>query len=136
MSRNFNKIPAVVIILAALMGNAYAATSACPPPNAVKEAFKKTASGEVVVYNASGPDGQQWTGENPMTEQKELHQVEFEKAAIHNDKAAPFIACHYLDENHEAVSMTLKTHVNARPVGSAWDGTECKATNPAQCTFE
>lgn len=136
MSRKFNTTAVLVITLMALTGNIYAATGACPPTNAIKEAFKTTARGEVVVYKASGPDGRQWTGENPMSEQKELHQVEFEKAAIHSDNAQPVIACHYLDQNHEPVSMTLKTRVNAKPVGSAWAGNECKATNPALCTFE
>ncbi|MGC6373524.1 DUF3757 domain-containing protein [Pseudomonas sp. K2I15] len=136
MNRQFNKTSTLVIALMALTGNAYAATGACPPTNALTQAFKKTATGEVIVYAATGPGGQQWTGENPMTEQSELHQVEFEKALIQSNKGPSSVACHYLDQNHEPVRMTLKTQVNTKPVGSAWAENECKATNPALCTFE
>lgn len=136
MSRKFTKTSVFVIPLMALMGNAYAASSACPPTNALTQDFKKTPNGEVVLYAASGPDGQQWVGKNPMTEQTELHQVEFEKAVVQSNKGQPIVACHYLDQNHEPVSMTLKSQVNTKPVGSAWAENECKATNPALCTFE
>eukprot|EP01132_Coremiostelium_polycephalum_P022601 gene22601-26828_t len=119
MNRQLRKTSALVITLMALMGNVYA------------DAFKKTSTGEVVAYTASGPDGRQWTGQNPMTEQKDLHQVHFEKAVIQSSQGQSSVACHYLDQNHEPVSMTLKNQVNARPLGSAWSGNECTATNPA-----
>ncbi|AMW83808.1 DUF3757 domain-containing protein [Pseudomonas sp. TH34] len=136
MNRQLKKTSALVMTLMALAGNAYAGTAACPPTDALKDAFKKTPTGEVVAYTASGPGGQQWTGKNPMTEQKELHQVQFEKAVIQSSQGQSSVACHYLDQNHEPVSMTLKNPVNAKPVGGAWTGNECKATNPALCTFE
>ncbi|NVZ17555.1 MULTISPECIES: DUF3757 domain-containing protein [unclassified Pseudomonas] len=136
MNRQLRKTSALVIALMALMGNVYAGTGACPPTHALKDAFKKTPTGEVVAYTASGPDGRQWTGQNPMTEQRELHQVQFEKAVIQSSQGQSSVACHYLDQNHEPVSMTLKNQVNARPLGSAWSGNECTATNPALCTFE
>ncbi|MDR0189098.1 DUF3757 domain-containing protein [Pseudomonas yamanorum] len=136
MNRQLKKTSALVMTLMALAGNAYAGTAACPPTDALKDAFKKTPTGEVVAYTASGPGGQQWTGQNPMTEQKDLHQVHFEKAVIQSSQGQSSVACHYLDQNHEPVSMTLKNPVNAKPVGGAWTGNECKATNPALCTFE
>jgi len=136
MNRQLKKTSALVITLMALVGNAYAGAGACPPTNALKDAFKKTPSGEVVAYTASGPGGQQWTGQNSMTEQTDLHQVQFEKAVIQSSQGQSSVACHYLDQNHEPVSMTLKNQANAKPVGSAWTGNECKATNPALCTFE
>lgn len=136
MNRQLKKTSALVMTLMALAGNAYAGTAACPPTDALKDAFKKTPTGEVVAYTASGPGGQQWTGQNPMTEQKDLHQVHFEKAVIQSSQGQSSVACHYLDQNHEPVSMTLKNPVNAKPVGGAWTGNECKATNPAICTFE
>ncbi|WP_439855459.1 hypothetical protein [Pseudomonas yamanorum] len=136
MNRQLKKTSALVMTLMALAGNAYAGTGACPPTDALKDAFKKTPTGEVVAYTASGPGDQQWTGQNPMTEQKELHQVQFEKAVIQSSQGQSSVACHYLDQNHEPVSMTLKNPVNAKPVGSAWAGNECTATNPALCTFE
>jgi len=136
MNRQLKKTSALVMTLMALAGNAYAGTAACPPTDALKDAFKKTPTGEVVAYTASSPGGQQWTGKNPMTEQKELHQVQFEKAVIQSSQGQSSVACHYLDQNHEPVSMTLKNPVNAKPVGGAWTGNECKATNPALCTFE
>ncbi|AUO23579.1 MULTISPECIES: DUF3757 domain-containing protein [unclassified Pseudomonas] len=136
MNRQLRKTSALVIALMALMGNVYAGTGACPPTDALKDTYKKTPTGEVVAYTASGPDGRQWTGQNPMTEQKDLHQVHFEKAVIQSSQGQSSVACHYLDQNHEPVSMTLKNQVNARPLGSAWSGNECTATNPALCTFE
>jgi len=136
MNRQLKKTSALVVTLMTLVGNAYAGTAACPPTHALKDTYKKTPTGEVVAYTASGPDGQQWTGQNPMTEQKDLHQVHFEKAVIQSSQGQSSVACHYLDQNHEPVSMTLKNPVNAKPVGSAWAGNECTATNPALCTFE
>jgi len=135
MNKELKKTSAIVITLMCLIGNAYAATAACPATNAITQAFKRTGTGEIVVYTAPGPGGQLWTGKNPMSDQSDLRQVKFEGAVVHSNKGQTFVACRYLDLNNEAMSMTLKNQVNATPVGTAWAGKECKETNPALCTF-
>ncbi|MDY7563252.1 DUF3757 domain-containing protein [Pseudomonas sp. 10B1] len=133
MTMDFKKISAGVITMMVLMGNAHAVTTSCPAVSDIKQ----TAEGQGFTYTATAPNGQKWTGENPMADESDLQNVTFKMAAIRSTSSSgDFVACDYEGKKNEAVRMTLKTQAAAKPVGIAWKEKECKETNPALCTFE
>lgn len=128
MTMDFKKVSAGVITMMVLMGNAYAATTACPAVSDIKQEVK----GQGYAYTAGD-----WMGENPMADESDLKNVMFKMAAIRsNSMGDAFVACDYEGKKNEAIRMTLKTKTVAKPVGTAWANNECKGSDPALCTFE
>lgn len=132
MTKSLTTMSAGIITMIALMGNAYAATTACPAVSDIKQ----TADGKGFSYTAAAPNGQQWVGENPMADESDLKNVTFKMASIRTNTSKTFVACDYEGKKDEAVRMSLTTKSAAKPVGTAWKGNECKENNQELCTFE
>lgn len=133
MTKSLTTMSAGIITMIALMGNAYAATTACPAVSDIKQ---------TIMYTAAAPNGQQWTGEDPRVDDTVLKNVTFKMATIRTvtekttGKTKTFVACDYEGKNDEGVRMSLTTQAAPKPVGTAWKGDECKDNNQALCTFE
>ena len=132
MTKSLTTMSAGIITMIALMGNAYAATTACPAVSDIKQ----TADGNGFSYTAAAPNGQQWVGENLMADESDLKNVTFKMASIRTNASKTFVACDYEGKKDEAVRMSLTTKSVAKPVGTAWKGNECKENNQELCTFE
>ncbi|MQU62263.1 DUF3757 domain-containing protein [Pseudomonas sp. FSL R10-1350] len=132
MTKSLTKMSAGIITMMALMGNAYAATTACPAVSDIRQ----TADGNGFSYTAAAPNGQQWVGGNPMADESDLKNVTFKMASIRTNASKTFVACDYEGKKDEAVRMSLTTKPAAKPVGTAWKGNECKENNQELCTFE
>lgn len=132
MTKSLKKMSAGIITMMALMGNAYAATTACPAVSDIKQ----TADGNGFSYTAAAPNGQQWVGGNPRAEESDLKNVTFKMASIRTNASKIFVACDYEGKKDEAVRISLTTKPAAKPVGTAWKGNECKENNQELCTFE
>ncbi|WP_213940355.1 DUF3757 domain-containing protein [Pseudomonas sp. dw_612] len=139
MTGNIKKISAGVVVMMAMMANAYA-DNACPGVDAIQQT---AIEGGGFVYTASAAKGLQWTGENPMAEKNDLKAVAFKEAYVVNAKN--FVACDYVGSKREGVRMALKTVDAVTPVGTAWvnetqpDGSvlpRCAGVTPEQCTFK
>ncbi|CBJ39888.1 conserved hypothethical protein (plasmid) [Ralstonia solanacearum CMR15] len=126
--------------MAALTGHAYSAVISCPSVSDIKQTPGEYGG---FAYTAPLPNGQQWTGENPMADEADLGRVVFQEAYIVNAKN--FVACDYVGKKAAGMRMVLKTASPIRPAGAAWkwqrqaDGTvlpHCVGPNPTQCTFE
>lgn len=133
MTKSLTTMSAGIITMIALMGNAYAATTACPAVSDIKQ---------TIMYTAAAPNGQQWTGEDPRVDDTVLKNVTFKMATIRTvtekttGKTKTFVACDYEGKNDEGVRMSLTTQAAPKPVGTAWKGDECKDNNQALCSFE
>lgn len=133
MTKSLTKMSAGIITMMALMGNAYAATTACPAVSDIKQ---------TIMYTAAAPNGQQWMGEDPRVDDTVLKNVTFKMAAIRTitekttGKTKTFVACDYEGKNDEGVRLSLTTQAAPKPIGTAWKGNECKANNQKLCTFE
>ena len=71
-----NKFSAGVVVMMALMANAYAG-NACPTVGAIQQTAMKDGG---FVYTAAASKGLQWTGENPIAAKEDLIAVAFEEA--------------------------------------------------------
>ncbi|MFM0337209.1 DUF3757 domain-containing protein [Paraburkholderia fungorum] len=141
MTVSFKRISAGAMLMAPLMGNAYAANNACPAPGGIKQT-----AGEYGGYTYTAPvgNGQQWSGENPMAKDSDLARLVFKEAYIHNQKS--FVTCDYVvRDGRGGVRMVLKTTGPVKATGNSWrdarqsDGTvlqSCAGGNPALCAFE
>lgn len=133
------KISAGVVVMMALMANAYADND-CPTVNSIQQT---ALSGGGFAYTAAAANGLQWAGENPMAVEADLKAVAFKEAYIVNAKN--YAACDYVGPKHEGVRMALKTTGAVKPVGAAWtnetqpDGSvlpRCAGVAPEQCKFK
>ncbi|WP_205017964.1 DUF3757 domain-containing protein [Pseudomonas arsenicoxydans] len=133
------KFSAGVVVMMALMANAYAG-NACPTVGAIQQTAMKDGG---FVYTAAASKGLQWTGENPVAAKEDLKAVAFEEAYVVNAKN--FVACDYVGPKREGMRMTLKSADAVKPVGTAWtnqtqaDGSvlpRCSGVAPEQCKFE
>lgn len=131
------KISAGVIVMMALMANAYA-SNACPMVSKIQQ---KASEHGGFVYTAPAGNGLQWTGENPMADETDLKNVAFKEAYVVNAKN--FVACDYVGSKREGVRMALKTAGSVQP-SAAWsnetqpDGSvlpRCAGVTPDQCKF-
>lgn len=133
MTKSLTTMSAGIITMMALMGNAYAATTACPAVSDIKQ---------TIMYTAAAPNGQQWMGEDPRVDDTVLKNVTFKMATIRTitekttGKTKTFVACDYEGKNDEGVRLSLTTQAAPKPVGTAWKGNECKENNQELCTFE
>ena len=91
MTKSLTTMSAGIITMMALMGNAYAATTACPAVSDIKQ----TDDGNGFSYTAAAPNGQQWVGGNPMADESDLKNVTFKMAAIRTNASKTFVACDY-----------------------------------------
>ena len=66
MTKSLTTMSAGIITMMALMGNAYAATTACPAVSDIKQ---------TIMYTAAAPNGQQWMGEDPRVDDTVLKNV-------------------------------------------------------------
>ncbi|MCF5803487.1 DUF3757 domain-containing protein [Pseudomonas tremae] len=126
-----------IVALALLMGKVYAAPTpaACPDVSVIKQHQE----GQGFVYTAPAPNNQQWRGENPRGDAKDINSIAFKTAAIRNRSAITgnaFVACDYEGNSSAGIRMSLETLKVATPVGKAWNGLSCSESNPSLCTFE
>ncbi|KPC23625.1 Transmembrane protein [Pseudomonas syringae pv. cilantro] len=132
MNVKLKSISASLVIMAALMGNAYAAINGCP---AVTE-ITQSPEGNGYLYKAAGPGGQAWGGENPMTDEVDLEKLKFTVAAVRsNAKGEYFVACDYEGLKKDGVRLIFKTQAVPNTSGAGWKN-ECKADDPKLCAFE
>ncbi|WP_230626679.1 DUF3757 domain-containing protein, partial [Ralstonia solanacearum] len=138
MVAEIRKSLAGAIFMAALTGNACAAVISCPSVSDIKQVPGEYGG---FAYTATLPNGQKWTGENPMADEADLGRVVFQEAYIVNAKN--FVACDYVGKKASGMRMALKTASPIRPVGAAWkwqkqaDGTllpHCVGPNPSSYT--
>ncbi|AVB26141.1 DUF3757 domain-containing protein [Pseudomonas syringae pv. syringae] len=137
MNMKFKNASACLVMMTALMGNTYAATSACP---AVKN-ITQTSEDWGYSYKAADPSGQHWSGENPLATEADLESVHFTLAGIRNNDKGFFVACDYEGASDKGSKdagfrLILKTPSEPKTVGSSWKDKECKAADPTLCTFE
>ncbi|MHA6829590.1 hypothetical protein ACQUJV_25850 [Ralstonia pseudosolanacearum] len=69
--------------MAALTGHAHSAVISCPSVSDIKQAPGEYGG---FAYTAQLPNGQQWTGENPMADEADLGRVVFQEAYIVNGR--------------------------------------------------
>ena len=143
MTKSLTKMSAGIITMMALMGNAYAASTACPAVSDIKQTVGHNERGvETTFYTAKAPYGQEWKGENEEAKESDLENVTFKMATIRTitekttGKPKTFVACDYEGKNDEGVRLSLTTQAAPKPIGTAWKGNECKENNQELCTFE
>ncbi|MGA9705124.1 hypothetical protein [Pseudomonas sp.] len=117
----------------ALMNEAHAATSTCPPVQSIQQTA--LASGGY-RYQASRPDGRAWEGENPLASALYLTDSTFHDARY--DAPSKAVTCTYKGpmNNDASFSVTLKPieDWNLVPIAD-WKGTYCEDANIAKCSF-
>ena len=115
-------ILAASLVTMALMSNALAATSTCPPVQTIEQ--------------ASQPDERVWRGENPQASASDLADFIFHDAQY--DQQNKTVICTYTGPmgNDASFSVMLKPVAgwNLTPVGD-WRGTYCESTDVAKCSY-
>ncbi|KPX47442.1 Transmembrane protein, partial [Pseudomonas savastanoi pv. glycinea] len=99
----------------------------CGPQDAIKRGLRRQIT-PFFVYTAPAPNKQQWRGENPRGDAKDINSIAFKTANIRNRSAITgnaFVACDYEGNSSAGIRMSLETFKVATPVGKAWNRAAC-----------
>lgn len=116
----------------ALAGQAYAEnpvmTATCPQAGDINQ----HSGSEGYIYDAQGPGGSQWLGENPETET--AYKVVFISASYKASTQA--VICDYEGDGDAAIRLTLKAVQDWKPSQDTdWKDGFCKSGQTSRCGF-
>ncbi|WP_017903085.1 DUF3757 domain-containing protein [Pseudomonas asplenii] len=125
----------LALLTLALASQAYAAdpvqTATCP---AREQISQSEMAGGGFSYQASGPGGSSWTGENEEAKGDYLQQVAFISATYKESTKA--VICDYEGPGDAGIRLVLKAFEGWQPgQGTDWPGNTCQNSVVGQCAF-